>query len=240
MVPLRRIRILAAIIAFVGIGGASAPAADDPHSRWLHGFVLVQTGGQLAERGLWPLALANYLAAMEQYRSLAESHPDFQKRLVDYRIADLKTRVAQANESMSAGEHDLAMHYEDVIETARAGATRRYSLDFAASYRHLLRAQWQLKELLDHSPEPVVTALKEQRDWIDEITEETREDLMREPGGGLKIHDIEKEFAKSFSIALSDLPSFKSVTFEETETGMSSALFPEALVLQARSEWYYY
>lgn len=227
-----------AAVALFGV--AYATSADDPHFCWLHGFVLVQTGGQLAERGLWPLALANYTAAMEQYRELAEKHPDYQKRLVDYRIADLKTRVAQANESMAPGDHDLAMHYEDVIETARAGATRRYALDFAASYRHLIRAQWQMQEMLDHSPEPVVAALKEQRDWIDNITEATREDLMREPGGGLKIHDIEKDFAKSVSIALSELPSFKSATLEETETGMSSALFPEELILRVRSEWYYY
>ena len=113
-------------VAIVALGWAEpVPAADDPESRWLHGYVLFQTGKALAEREMWPLAVANYSAALVQFQALSAAHPDFQRRLLDYRLMDLKERIAHANESMNASEHDLAMHYEGVIETLREGATRR-------------------------------------------------------------------------------------------------------------------
>ncbi|MCB1090888.1 MAG: hypothetical protein KDL87_05115 [Verrucomicrobiae bacterium] len=214
-------------------------AAADPESRWLHGFVLVQTGHQLAERELWPLAMANYAAALNQFEALSVDHPDFQPRLLGYRKADLKERIASAAEAMQPGEHDLEMLYEDVIETAREGASRRYALDFEGSYQFLVRAQWQFEAVLRQCSEGAAQALAKQRAFIEEITSETREDLIRQPDGPLKLHNIEKDFAAAVQIALTDLPSFRPDQIEsETETGMSSALFPEALVLQVRGEWY--
>lgn len=233
--------LLRCSLACLALGGGTAEpvsAADDPEVRWLHAFVLTQTGSQLAEQDLWPLALANYSAALAQFSQLAAAHPDFQPRLVRYRLEDLKQRIARANASMNAGEHDLAMHYEDIIETAREGATRRYGLDFAGSYPFLVRAQWQLEELLRQCPPIAVAALEKQRAFIDSLTDETREDLIREPGGILQLHRIEKDFAASVSVAMSDLPSFRPTGLEETETGMSSALFPDELVRQVRSQWY--
>jgi hypothetical protein len=219
-------------------GAVAVRAAGDPESRWLHGYVLAQTGNQLAEQELWPLALANYTAALAQFQDLAGDHPDFQSRLVTYRLSNLKQRIAEAHESMNAGDHDVAMHYADVIETAREGATRRYAFDPEGAFQYLVRAQWQMEELLSHSPEPVVNALKKQRDWIDGIVLASRVDLIRLPDGALKVHNIEKDFALAVSVAMSDLPSFRAAEIEETETGMSSALFPEELVLLVRGQWY--
>lgn len=210
----------------------SDPAAD----RWLHAYVLVQAGQELADQDLWGLAMANYMAALKQFESLAEEFPSYQPRLVSYRRDDLKDRVREAGEKMTGAEHDLAMDYEDVIEKTRVGTKSRYDLDYQTSYQYLVRAQWLLSDLLERAPEKVVTALTKQRSFIDEMTEASRDSLTKEPGGYLKVHDIEKDFALSVSIAMSDLPSYRPV--EPSASGMSSELFPDSLVAQVRDLWY--
>ncbi|MBL9153976.1 MAG: hypothetical protein JNK37_15900 [Verrucomicrobiales bacterium] len=212
--------------------------SEDAESRWLHAYMLVQTGEEMAGQTLWPLALANYTAAYSQFQSLVERHPGFQRRLVDYRIADLKERIAQAQESMASGDHDLALHYEDLIETAHVGAQRRYALDFEGAYRHLVRANWQIEEMIERHPDGIAAALAKQRAFIAEITRRTREDLIREPDGALRVHNIEKDFAATVAVAMKDLPSFSDEPIAQTETGMSSALFPDEWVRQVRAQWY--
>lgn len=216
--------------------GSGVRAVDDPESRWLHAYVLAQTGNQLAEEELWGLAMANYAASLEEFEKLSGDFPGFQTELVGYRREALKTRLQEASESIGAGEHDLAMLYEDVIETSRVGAKSRYRLDYATSYQYLVRAQWLMDDLVRKAPRRVVTALAKQKAFIDEITDASRDSLMREPDGPLKVHNIEKDFAATANIAISDLPSFREV--EPAASGMSSALFPDSLVVQVRGEWY--
>ncbi len=224
------------LIGWLMVSSVVSRAADRPEERWLHAFVLVHTGEQLADQDLWSLAMANYAAALHQFEGLAKEFPGFQPRLVGYRVQDLRTRLREAGESMTGGDHDLAMNYEEVIETARIGTKSRYHLDFATSYQHLIRAQWQLKDLLANAPEKVVAALEDQKKFIDEMTESSREWLMREPEGPLMVHDIEKDFAVAAKIEMGDLPSFRDI--EPSASGMSSALFPDSLVAQVRGRWY--
>ncbi len=226
----------AALMALFLVATPTLRGADQPDDRWLHAYVLVQTGHELAEEEVWPLAMANYSAALEQFEGLAEDFPGFQPRLVNYRRADLKERIELANESMNAGEHDLAMTYEDIIETSRIGAASRYRLDYETSYQYLVRARWQMEDLLKRSSEKVVAALAKQQAFIEEITEASRESLIRLPDGALKVHNIEKDFAARVEIAMSELPSYQAPA--AAESGMSSALFPDGLVAQARAEWY--
>ena len=155
---------------------------------------------------------------------------------MNYRRNDLKERIQHAAESMNAGEHDLAMNYEDVIETSRIGAKSRYRLDYETSYQYLVRAQWQLQDLLDQSSEKIVAALAKQKAFIDEITEASRESLIRMPDGALKVHNIEKDFAELVQVEMSALPTYQAP--KAAESGMSSALFPDGLVAQARGQWY--
>lgn len=224
--------LLFPLIAFVG----GVRAVDDPESRWLHAYVLAQTGNQLAEEELWGLAMANYAASLEEFDKLSTDYPNFQTELVGYRREELKTRLREALESIDSGEHDLAMLYEDVIETSRVGAKSRYRLDYATSYQYLVRAQWLMDDLVRKAPPRAMNALAKQKTFIDEITEASRESLMREPDGPLKVHNIEKDFASAASIAMSDLPSFREI--KPASSGMSSALFPDSLVAQVRGEWY--
>lgn len=238
MISFRKQSLLAIVIA-LGLGSIfpqAALAVDNPDDRWLHAFVLVHNGSQLADDQLWSLAIANYGAALQQFDGLAKDFPDFQPKLIEFRRNDLKERITAAHESMEGGDHDLAMNYEDVLETARIGTRSRYQLDYETSYQFLLRAQWQLNDILRNADAHVVQALSEQKQFIDEMTDASRQSLMDEPEGPLRVHNIEKDFAEKAAIVMSELPSFETV--EPSASGMSSALFPDSLVVQVRSEWY--
>lgn len=215
-----------------GLGKAS----EDARERWLHAYVLVQTGRELGERELWPLALANYSAALEEFERLADDFPGFQPRLVSFRSEELKRQIAHANESMNAGEHDVALRYQDILESTRTGVSCRMTLNFETAYRYFANARWQLEALLEDEGESLAGALVEQRAYLDRVTEASRDALLEEPEGGIKAHHIEMDLASRLSIDRDQLPSFRES--EPTASGMSSALFPDELVARVRGQWY--
>ena len=246
MQPMPRVpvnpRLAMPVLAFLlavwagGAGEARLQAAWGPEDRWMHAYLLSQRGRELDEEGLLPLALASYSAALHEFDRLAADHPGHEPRLVAYRRQDLRDRMARAGEAMAPGDQDLAMLFEDFLETSREGSTRRVALDFAGSYRCLIRAKGQWEEVAKRSGEAGSAALAKLAVWIDETAARSREDLAKEAGGAARLREIEMEFALLASVAASDLPF--SEFSAETESGMSSALFPDALVAQARWQWY--
>lgn len=202
----------------------------------MHAYLLSQSGRELDEEGQLSLALASYSAALHEFDRLAADHPGHEPRLVDYRRKDLRDRIARAREELPPGGHDLAMLFEDFLETSREGSTRRVALDFAGSYRCLVRARGLWEEVAGRSGEEGSAALAKLAAWIEETAARSREDLAKEPGGAARLREIEMEFALMASVAASELPV--SEFSAENESGMSSALFPDALVVQARWQWY--
>ena len=233
----RWIRSIIAAAAFVACGGETVvEASSDPQERWLHAYVLVQTGEFLGESELWPLALANFSAALQEFEDLSVDYPEFQPRLISYRREELKRRIGEANESMNAGEHGVALRYQEILESTRVAVRSRMRLDHETAYRFFSEAQWQLEALREEGAPELSAALTDQQDYLDEITESSRDLLIREPEGGLKAHNIEKDLAERLSIAVSELPSFQEI--EPSASGMSSALFPDELVARVRGQWY--
>ena len=228
--------ILASIGLLVSTGGSVTAASNDPQERWLHAYVLVQTGEFLGESELWPLALANLSAALQEFEDLATDYPDFQARLVAYRKEELKRHIAEANEAMDAGDHGVALRYQDILESTRVAVRSRMRLDHETAYRFFSEAQWQLETLRKEGDPEMMAALSDQQAYLDEITESSRELLLREPEGGLIAHNIEKNLAERLSIEASELPSFQEL--EPAASGMSSALFPDELVSRVRGQWY--
>ena len=190
----------------------------------------------MAERELWPLALANSSAALEEFEKLAEDFPGFQPRLIGFRREELKTQIVHANESMNAGEHGVALRYQEILESTRTGVSSRMTLDFEAAYRFLANAQWQLESLMEDEADSLAEALADQKAYLDQITEASREALVKLPEGGVTAHLIEKDLASRFSLDRDQLPDFQAS--EPSASGMSSALFPDELVARIRGEWY--
>ena len=229
MLMFLRLRIfllsIAAIFPFV----SAAQAADDPSDLWLHAFVLLQTGSQLGERDLWPLALANYVTALEYFEQLAKEHPDYQPEIVNFRIKDLKKSIAHANESMNAGDHDIAMLYVDFIETSGRGQDLRYDLRFEESYPYLVRAQYQIDDLIESRPDELGPALAQHRDYLETLVNDTQDELLKQEDGAKTLNAIEKRYFLANAITLLELP-------ENPEVALSAELFPDTLVPFLRNQ----
>ena len=216
---------LCLILSLVAINPAigDVRAADDPSDRWLHAFVLLQTGKQLGERDLWPLALANYVTALEYFERLATEHPDFQPEIVNFRVKNLKESIAEAQESMNAGDHDIAMLYVDFIETSGKGQDLRYSLRYEESYPYLVRARYQIDDLIERRPDELGPALAKQREYLVSLVDVTQDELLRQAEGAKLLNEIEKKFFLANAITLLELP-------EDPDVALSAALFPETLL----------
>ena len=217
--PLRLVTFLIFLLAFA----QPARSADDPSDRWLHAFVLLQTARQLEARNLWPLALANYATALEGFEKLSKEHPDYQPEIVAFRIKDLRKSIAHANESMNAGDHDIAMLYADFIETSGKGQDLRFSLRYEESYPHLVRARYQIEDLIDQRPDTLGPALAEQRDHLLSLVDATQETLLRQKDGAKLLNEIEKRFYLANAITLLELP-------DDPEVALSAELFPDTLI----------
>lgn len=217
--PSRLATLLILILAMVHPGRA----ADDPAERWLDAFVLLQTGRQLAERDLWPLALANYVTALESFERLAEEHPDYQPEIIAFRVKDLQKSIAHANESMNAGDHDIAMLYVDFIETSGKGQNLRFALRYEESYPHLVRARYQIDDLIEQRPDTLGPALAKQRDHLLSLVDSTQETLLRQKDGAKVLNAIEKRFYLANAITLLELP-------DDPEIALSAELFPDSLI----------
>ena len=118
----------------------------------------------------------------------------------------------------------------------RTGVSNRMTLDFEAAYRFLANAQWQLEALMEDEADSLAGALADQKAYLDQVTEASREALVKLPEGGVTAHLIEKDLASRFSLDRDQLPDFQAS--ETTASGMSSALFPDELVSRIRGEWY--
>jgi hypothetical protein len=207
----------------------SVRAADDPSDRWMHAFVLLQTGSQLGERELWPLAIANYVTALEYFEKLATENPEYEPALIRFRVEDLKKRIITANESMNASDHDIVMHYIDFIETSNQGQNFRYTLRFAESYPLLSMALLQIEDLIDLRPDELGPALADQRAHLESIVEDTRNQLMKDAEGAKILNEIEKRFHFANAILGIELP-------RDPEVALSPELFPDALQALVRDQ----
>ncbi|MCB1234470.1 MAG: hypothetical protein KDM91_05320 [Verrucomicrobiae bacterium] len=225
-IALLTLSALALVVGLSTCGGAEQPP---PKERWLNAFIFVQTGIQLGERGLWPLATANYRVALERFESLAADHPGFQPELVRFRVEDLKKRLQAADGAMAAGDHDLAMEYADLLETLDRGERLRYRSDYTGSYSHLAQAQSLLDHLAGNASGPLADALGGQKTYLDDLAARNRDELLHEPNGPRAVFEIEKNLAASFRLEPADLP-------EEPGEPAAESLFPPSLLAQARGD----
>ena len=190
---------------------AGAGLEEQPSWLWLNAYVLVQTSEQLGGQHVWPLALAGYTAAHSHFQDIADRFPDFQPRLVAYRLKDLEARIQSAQNSMNAGDHDLSMMFADFLETSDLASRNRMSLEFPAAYEQLARAQWQLSEVIRSDPDNLGAIFARQREHLRSVTEQIRDELLRRPDGAQILFEVDRRYSGEIVYAPLELPGHPEV-----------------------------
>ncbi|MEX2579997.1 MAG: hypothetical protein WD342_13140 [Verrucomicrobiales bacterium] len=156
------------------VAAALSGQDEDPASRWVSAFAWLQTGEQLAEAEQWPLAMGSFMEAHRQLREVARDHPEFEPEMVEYRVERLEEEMAEMEDKMTAGDHDLTMQYLDFIESFSLGQKQRFDNDFKKAFATLEEAKAVLEEIIAVKPDEFRSAveshyviLTDSLEWLD-------------------------------------------------------------------------
>lgn len=92
----RAVTFMGWCLAFAGLGALATPPAVDPETLQLNAYVALARANQASENGNPSQAAEHYAEALNGYRALAEAFPDWQRDIVQYRLADCAQRLEAA------------------------------------------------------------------------------------------------------------------------------------------------
>jgi hypothetical protein len=199
--------------------------ASDPSAKWLTIYGWIQTAERLATAGQWPLALGSYLEADRQIQDLAQTHPDFEPEMVNYRRGRLVAAISETEARLTTDEHEVMMKYLDFIESLELGEALRYGNEYEAAYTTLGMAKAVLDEVIGKKPgafrEAVASQyarLESSLAWLDSQIQFT---AVSRPGTAV---DDSTDWGTTRFVKAADLPTSRP------EASVTSELFPVGLV----------
>lgn len=222
---LAKVARLVLAVSFAGFLGA---ADSEPGDRWIAAYGWLQTGEKLAEAEQWPLAMGCFVEAHRQMEAIRKDSPNFEPELVGYRTEKLEVAIADTQERLATGEHDITMKFLDFIESYEKGMGQRFANQFADSLDTLEVARVLLDEIIFENPDEFRDAvdtqysiLHESIGWLDQqLNFKRKARVSRFTGDGV-------EWGTTRFVEEEDLPGEGDTVLTESD------LFPRSALLAA-------
>ena len=148
---------------------STAPAFNDEEAsnQWASAFVWFQNGRNLTKTGQKPLALGSFEEALLQFEKVALEFPDYETKMVTFRIDSLKKDIAELKGELNSEEHEIAVAYFQFIQIIKRADEERYSARRIKALATLRIAKQNLEAIVEKNPDAFAPALKTQRDRLD-------------------------------------------------------------------------
>ena len=149
---------------------------EEAANQWTAAYIWLQTGRNLSESGQAPLAYGSFVEALQQFEKVAEDFPDFETKMVNYRIDAIKKDLGKIKEGLSPEDQLIATEYIEFIQLIKQADEQRYSAQREAALETMRKARASLDAIVARRPTEFAAAVKSQHDrlsdsidWLDHL-----------------------------------------------------------------------
>lgn len=139
--------------------GFNEEAASD---QWGSAFEWLQTGRNLTETGQTPLALGSFIEALKQFEIVADKYPDYETKMVNYRIKALNRDIEKLKSELSPDDLAVAQEYIAFIHLLEQADDARFSARKPEALAILQKAKGGLDTIVARRPDAFGPAVEKQ------------------------------------------------------------------------------
>lgn len=226
-------RLSLAAISLIAVVPAFLWSSQEADEAWVSAYGWLQAGERLAAEGHWPLAMGSYMEAHRKMKQMRMEHPEFEGKMVEYRIALLEEEIEGSQAELGSGDHDLMVKFIDFAESFETGLDQRFENRFVEALNTLDVAKVLLDEIIFEKPDEFTDALAPQYEvlqssltWLDgqiNFRERERQQKSTFVGDGT-------DWGTTQFVKVSDLPG------EGDDVLVSSELFPGLIAVEGLDE----